>query len=64
MRVQIPESEVKELLTDVLGKKPTRKLLSEFKDYLDIDVPQWLRDNAKAFMRKLVEEDRRKELGD
>lgn len=61
MRIQIPEEDVKEVLAYAIGHKPTRKELSDFKDYMDIDVPQWLRDNAKAFNLKLAEEGRANE---
>lgn len=59
MKVNVPESELRQLLRDYFDIKTVpRKLLSEFKDYVDIDVPQWLRDNAKAFLTKLSEEGR------
>lgn len=64
MKVNVPESDLRELLREYLDIKTVpRKLLSEFKDYLDIDVPQWLRDNAKSFNRKLCEEGRFDEHG-
>ena len=49
----ITEREIKEALQDVLGDlhKITRKELSDFKAYLNTDLPQWLRDNAKSFVR-------------
>jgi hypothetical protein len=51
MRILIPEKEVREVLADALGHKPSREELKRFKDYLDVDVTQWLRDNANAFVR-------------
>jgi len=47
----ITEREIKEALQDVLDRKPTRRELSDFKVFLDTDLPQWLRDNAKSFVR-------------
>lgn len=59
MKVNISEADLRELLRDGFDIKTVpRKLLSEFKDYLDVDVPQWLRDNQKAFVRALAEEGR------
>lgn len=51
MRIQIPDADLKDHLENVLDRKPTRKELQHFKNYLLIDVPQWLIDNAKAFIR-------------
>lgn len=48
----ITEREIKEVLADYLERKPTRKELSDFKAYLNTDLPQWLRDNAKSFVRR------------
>jgi len=50
----ITEREIRESLENVLERKPTRKELSDFKAYLNTDLPQWLRDNAKSFVREHV----------
>jgi len=47
----ITKREIKETLEDALGRKATRRELSDFKAYLNTDLPQWLRDNAKSFVR-------------
>jgi hypothetical protein len=52
MRILIPEKEVREVLADALGHEPSREELRRFKDYLGVDVAQWLRDNANAFVRE------------
>lgn len=59
--ITVTESDLKDYLENSLGRKPTAEQLSEFKSYLRVDVPQWLRDNAKAFMQNLVEEGRLEE---
>ena len=38
----ITEREIKEALEDALEHKATRKELSDFKAYLNTDLPQWL----------------------
>jgi len=54
--MNITEREIKEALEDALERKSTRKELTDFKAYLKTDLPQWLKDNAKSFVRdKLTE---------
>lgn len=36
------------------GRKPTEKELQEFIEYLELDIPQWLIDNAKSFIRDVL----------
>jgi len=55
LKIAIPEGDLRELLEDTLGHKPSRDELKRFKDYLGVDVYEWLRDNAKAFMQSLSE---------
>jgi hypothetical protein len=49
--MHITEREIKETLEDALEPKATKKELSDFKAYLNTDIQQWLRDNAKSFVR-------------
>jgi benzoyl-CoA reductase/2-hydroxyglutaryl-CoA dehydratase subunit BcrC/BadD/HgdB len=58
MKIIIPNEELKEDLEERLGAKVSKQLLEEFIGYLEIDLPQWVRDNLKSFELKLVEEGR------
>lgn len=48
--MHITQREIAEALADMLGRRPTAKELSKFKKYLALDIPQWLKDNAKSFV--------------
>jgi len=58
MRITIPNKELKEDLEETLGTKITKPLLNEFIEYLEIDLPQWIKDNLDTFTTKLSEEGR------
>jgi len=49
--ITIARTDIKDALADELGRSPTRKEMSAFKDYLDLDIGQWLKDNARSFRR-------------
>lgn len=36
------------------GRKPTEKEIQEFIEYLEVDIGQWLTDNAKSFIRDVL----------
>ncbi|NVL93343.1 MAG: hypothetical protein HWN71_09965 [Desulfobacterales bacterium] len=48
----IKREDVAEYLETQLDREPTFKEVEDFLDYLEVDVPQWLRDNAKTFLRQ------------
>lgn len=52
MKIEIEDKEIREELAYRMGREPTEAELTEFKDYLQRDVQQWLVDNAKSFIRK------------
>jgi len=44
-------SAIHTLLKEELEREPTTEEFLNFWNYLDVDIPQWLRDNIKAFGR-------------
>lgn len=44
------------VLKDELGRDPTETEFMDFWHYLDGDIPQWIRDNMKAWTRARVDE--------
>jgi hypothetical protein len=58
MRLTIPNKELKEELEKRLGVKVTKKLMEEFIEHFEVDLPQWIEDNFKSFIIKLAEEGR------
>ena len=46
--------DMKDVLTSYLDREPTEKELELFKDYLEADVPQWLVDNAKHWVKEVL----------
>lgn len=51
--MHITEREIKEAFEGVFERKPNRQELSDFKEYLALDIPQWLKDNAKSFNKEV-----------
>jgi len=49
--IEVTEKAASEVLADQLDKQPTPEQVSAFINYLQIDVAQWLIDNAKSFVR-------------
>ena len=49
--LHIEEEDIRERLKTGLEREPSEEELAKFKGYLAIDVPQWLSDNLKSFMR-------------
>jgi hypothetical protein len=51
IHLTIESEEIKEALEEELGREPTLDEYEEFLSYLEIDVADWLRENAKTFLR-------------
>jgi hypothetical protein len=51
IHLTIESEEIKEALKEELGREPTLDEYEEFLSYLEIDVADWLRENAKTFLR-------------
>jgi len=51
----IPEEDIVQKLRDKLEREPNPEEVCKFKAYLDVDVAQWLTDNARCFCRDQVE---------
>jgi hypothetical protein len=45
---------VRDVLTSYLEEEPTRRQLELFLDYLLVDIPQWLVDNAKHWIKEVL----------
>ena len=58
MRITIPDEELKTRLEERMNIKVKKQLLTEFIEYLEADMGQWISDNLKSFERKLREEGR------
>jgi len=56
--LHISEEDIREELEYGLEREPSEEELSEFKEFLLTDVPQWLVDNRKIYIRKLLEEEK------
>jgi len=52
----VSEEEIREELEYGLDREPSEEELADFKEFLSADVPQWLIDNRKSYVRKLFEE--------
>jgi len=49
--IYVTVSAIREALKSRLDRQPTTEELSNFIDYVANDIYEWLRDNAKAFVR-------------
>jgi hypothetical protein len=58
MRITISNKELKESLEERMNVDVKKLLLKEFIEYLEVDLPQWIRDNVRSFELKLIEEGR------
>lgn len=58
MRITVPDEELKARLEERMKIKVKKQLLTEFIEYLEVDIGQWISDNLKSFERKLREEGR------
>jgi DNA-directed RNA polymerase specialized sigma subunit len=57
--------DIKKTLGWMLEREPTEEELNEFKGTLEVDVSEWLRENAKWFIRqKLYEEQKQHDISD
>lgn len=54
MAVAVTVEKAKDVLTSYLDREPTQKELELFIDYLEVDVPQWLVDNAKHWVQEVL----------
>jgi len=54
MVVEVTVEKAKDVLAAYLDAEPTQKELELFIDYLEVDVPQWLVDNAKHWVREVL----------
>ena len=54
MAVAVTIEQIKDVLASYLDAEPTQKELELFIDYLEVDVPQWLVDNAKHWVREVL----------
>lgn len=50
--ILITKDKVAEFLEEKLERPPTFKEVSDFMNYLEIDIYEWLRDNFKAWIQK------------
>ncbi len=48
--IKISRAELREFLTMKLERVPSKRELLEFEDFVLIDIPDWLRDNWKAWI--------------
>ena len=51
--IYVTISALRNALKDRLDREPTEDELQHFINYVEVDIDQWLRDNAKAFMEHL-----------
>jgi len=49
--VYVSISDLKDVLNGYLDREPTKEKLEQFVDYVKNDTYEWLRDNARAFLR-------------
>jgi DNA-directed RNA polymerase specialized sigma subunit len=57
--------DIKKTLEGMLEREPTAEELKEFIGTLEVDVAEWLRENAKWFIReKLYEEQKQHDISD
>lgn len=49
--VYVSISDLKDVLNGYLDREPTKEELEQFVDYVKNDTYEWLRDNARAFLR-------------
>ena len=46
---------IKEALKWELEREPTLKEYEDFLNYLEVDVPEWLKQNARCFVKASIE---------
>jgi DNA-directed RNA polymerase specialized sigma subunit len=57
--------DIKKTLEGMLEREPTEEELKEFIGTLEVDIAEWLRENAKWFIReKLYEEQKQHDISD
>jgi DNA-directed RNA polymerase specialized sigma subunit len=61
----VKAQDIKKTLGWMLEREPTEEELSDFLLTLEVDVSEWLRENAKWFIRqKLYEEQKQHDISD
>ena len=53
--IYVTVSAMRDALKDQLDREPTDNALKHFINYVEVDITQWLRDNAKAFAEAMRE---------
>ncbi len=48
--IKVSRAELQEFLAMKLERSPTRREILEFENFVLIDIPDWLRDNWKAWI--------------
>jgi len=56
VQIEVTTRDIMEMLPDYLEEEVTDEVLKAFVNYLQVDVAQWLIDNAKSFARAQAEE--------
>jgi DNA-directed RNA polymerase specialized sigma subunit len=55
-RLVVPIKDIKDELEFHLERKPTKEEIKAFIGFLEVDIPQWLTDNAKNWVRRQQEQ--------
>ncbi len=50
--IKVSRAELREFLTMKLERTPTEQEVIEFENFVVIDVPDWLTDNYKSWIRR------------
>ena len=50
--IKILDADLRQAFEDAFDRKPTAEEMSQFKDYVENDIHEWLKDNAKNFQPK------------
>jgi len=50
----ITGADIKEALFNELERLPTEEEMTAFKEYLGLDVGEWLKENARSFIRDRI----------
>ena len=55
-KIVISKNEFRDVLERYLEHPPTEREVTDFMEYCRTDVPEWLRDNAKCWVREIRDE--------
>jgi hypothetical protein len=50
--VVVTEADIREAYKQQFGTEPTEKQFQDFKQYIELDVGEWLKDNARSFAHR------------